>query len=182
MARGPFIPATVICLHRPILGDGCLTATETGCSCPLWVGCGSPEGLTTGSAYRVMRARCRSISILWLRLRRAPQRPLLSEEAEPGLGFNVFAHGGQRGLGRFGDRTWFSGESPQPESPGVAKSGFAAVQPAPQFSKTSARAPAMSSSMPLQDTSSSSSSMSSSSSAHSNISAGHASSGAAGHR
>jgi hypothetical protein len=63
----------------------------------------------------------------------------------------------------------------------VAKSGFAAVPPAPQFSRTSARAPAMSSSMP-SGYSSSSSSMSSSSSAHSNISAGHASSGAAGHR
>src|ERR1700728_5182670 len=79
MGPGPGAPATVTCLHRLILGDGCLIATETGCSCPLWAGCGSPEGLTTGSAYRVMGARCRSISILWLRLRRAPQGPLLSE-------------------------------------------------------------------------------------------------------
>jgi len=62
----------------------------------------------------------------------------------------------------------------------VAKSGFAEVQSAPQFSTTSAKAPAMSSSMP-SGYSSSSSSMSSASSAHGSMSAGHVSSGAAGH-
>jgi len=62
----------------------------------------------------------------------------------------------------------------------VAKSGFVEVRPAPQFSTTSARAPAFSSSLP-SGYSSPSSSMSSSSSAHSSISAGHVSSGAAGH-
>jgi hypothetical protein len=64
----------------------------------------------------------------------------------------------------------------------VARSGFAAVQPAPQFAVSSQRAPAFSSGFGELQSPMSSSSSSSSSSAHSTVSTSHAAAGSAGHK
>jgi Uncharacterized protein conserved in bacteria len=57
MARGATIPASDTCLPRLIRGDGCRIATETGCSFPTWVGCGSRAAGIPGSQFHVTHRR-----------------------------------------------------------------------------------------------------------------------------